>query len=136
MTERRSDRILSIVLSILIHAAIVGALLWGWWQYRQPTTTAPSLAIEATVQLRPRTGPGAGRLPGSFPYQRHRQSAGVPVNTADPHYPVDPDPQGASFPPDSADPPEYFPARPATTHQDPTLPAGNTPEPASRQRGS
>ncbi|MFI4865929.1 MAG: cell envelope integrity protein TolA [Steroidobacterales bacterium] len=49
MTERRSDRILSIVLSILIHAAIVGALLWGWWQYRQPTTTAPSLAIEATV---------------------------------------------------------------------------------------
>jgi colicin import membrane protein len=49
MTERRSDRILSIVLSILIHAAIVGALLWGWWQYRQPTVTAPSLAIEATV---------------------------------------------------------------------------------------
>jgi colicin import membrane protein len=49
MTERRSDRILSIVLSILIHAGIVGALLWGWWQYRQPTATAPSLAIEATV---------------------------------------------------------------------------------------
>lgn len=49
MTERRSDRILSIVLSILIHAAIVGALLWGWWQYRQPTATAPSVAIEATV---------------------------------------------------------------------------------------
>jgi colicin import membrane protein len=49
MTERRSDRVLSIVLSILIHAAIVGALLWGWWQYRQPTVTTPSLAIEATV---------------------------------------------------------------------------------------
>jgi colicin import membrane protein len=49
MTERRSDRVLSIVLSILIHAAIVGALLWGWWQYRQPTATPPSLAIEATV---------------------------------------------------------------------------------------
>jgi len=49
MSERRSDRVLSIVLSILIHAAIVGALLWGWWQYRQPTATTPSLAIEATV---------------------------------------------------------------------------------------
>jgi colicin import membrane protein len=49
MSERRSDRVLSIVLSILIHAAIVGALLWGWWQYRQPTVTTPSLAIEATV---------------------------------------------------------------------------------------
>jgi colicin import membrane protein len=49
MSERRSDRVLSIVLSVLIHAAIIGALLWGWWQYRQPTVTTPSLAIEATV---------------------------------------------------------------------------------------
>jgi colicin import membrane protein len=49
MSERRSDRVLSVVLSILIHGAIVGALLWGWWQYRQPTVTPPSLAIEATV---------------------------------------------------------------------------------------
>jgi colicin import membrane protein len=49
MTERRSDRVLSIVLSILIHAAIVGVLLWGWFQYRRPAATAPSLAIEATV---------------------------------------------------------------------------------------
>jgi colicin import membrane protein len=50
MTERRSDRVVSIVLSILIHAAIVGVLVWGWFQYRQPTVTAPSLAIEATVE--------------------------------------------------------------------------------------
>jgi colicin import membrane protein len=49
MTERRSDRVLSIVLSILIHAAIVGVLVWGWFQYRRPTATPPSLAIEATV---------------------------------------------------------------------------------------
>ena len=49
MTERRSDRILSIVLSILIHAGIVGLWLWGWWQYRRPAATPSSLAIEATV---------------------------------------------------------------------------------------
>jgi len=49
MTERRSDRVLAIVLSILIHAAILGVLLWGWFQYRRPTATPPSLAIEATV---------------------------------------------------------------------------------------
>jgi colicin import membrane protein len=49
MTERRSDRVVSIVLSILIHAAIVGALAWGYWQYRRPAVTTPSLAIEATV---------------------------------------------------------------------------------------
>jgi len=50
MTERRSDRVLSIVLSVLIHAAIVGVLLWGWLQYRQPRATPPRLAIEATVE--------------------------------------------------------------------------------------
>jgi len=49
MSERRSDRAVSIALSILIHAAIVGALLWGWWQYRQPAVTPSNLAIEATV---------------------------------------------------------------------------------------
>ena len=49
MIERRSDRVLSIVLSILMHAAILGVLLWGWFQYRRPTATPPSLAIEATV---------------------------------------------------------------------------------------
>jgi colicin import membrane protein len=49
MSERRSDRVVSIALSILVHAAIVGALLWGWWQYRQPAVTPQNLAIEATV---------------------------------------------------------------------------------------
>jgi colicin import membrane protein len=49
MTERRSDRVLAIVLSILIHGAILGVLLWGWFQYRKPTASPPSLAIEATV---------------------------------------------------------------------------------------
>jgi len=49
MSERRSDRVVSIALSILIHAAIVGALAWGWWQYRQPAVTPSNLAIEATV---------------------------------------------------------------------------------------
>lgn len=49
MSERRSDRAVSILLSFLIHAAIVGALLWGWWRYRQPTPAPQTLAIEATV---------------------------------------------------------------------------------------
>jgi colicin import membrane protein len=49
MSERRSDRVLSVVLSILIHAAIVGALVWGWWQYRSPKPAPQVLAIEGTV---------------------------------------------------------------------------------------
>jgi colicin import membrane protein len=49
MSERRSDRVLSVVLSILIHAAIVGVLVWGWWQYRSPKPAPQVLAIEGTV---------------------------------------------------------------------------------------
>ncbi|HEY2417706.1 MAG TPA: cell envelope integrity protein TolA [Steroidobacteraceae bacterium] len=49
MSERRSDRVLSVFLSILVHAAIVGALVWGWWQYRAPKPAPQTLAIEATV---------------------------------------------------------------------------------------
>jgi colicin import membrane protein len=49
MTDRKSDRVVSITLSILIHLAIVGALVWGWFNYRQPEPTPQSLAIEGTV---------------------------------------------------------------------------------------
>jgi colicin import membrane protein len=49
MSEPRGDRVLPVVLSILIHAAIVGALVWGWWHYRAPTPPPQTLAIEATV---------------------------------------------------------------------------------------
>lgn len=44
-----SDRVLSISLSVLVHAAILGALLYGWWQYHTPKPVPPSLAIQATV---------------------------------------------------------------------------------------
>jgi colicin import membrane protein len=49
MSERRSDRVLAVFLSLLIHAAIVGALVWGWWQYRAPKPAPQVLAIEGTV---------------------------------------------------------------------------------------
>lgn len=53
--ERRSDRFVSILLSVLVHAVIVGALLWGWWRYRTPPSPAPTLAIQAhVVQNNPR----------------------------------------------------------------------------------
>jgi colicin import membrane protein len=49
MSEPRGDRVLPVVLSILIHAAIIGSLVWGWWHYRAPTPPPQTLAIEATV---------------------------------------------------------------------------------------
>src|SRR5687767_2706135 len=50
MRERPSDRAASIVLSVLLHGAVVGVLAFGWWSYKsRPKPPAPTLAIEATV---------------------------------------------------------------------------------------
>jgi len=50
MAERRSDRWVSIALSLLLHAAVVGALAWGWWTFHEPAPTpVHTLAIDATV---------------------------------------------------------------------------------------
>jgi len=39
----------SITLSVLLHAALLGALAYGWLLFRQPPRPAPTLAIEARV---------------------------------------------------------------------------------------
>jgi len=52
-TEPKSDRVVSIALSVLVHGAIVGALLWGWWQYRTPRSAPDTLAIQATLTNTP-----------------------------------------------------------------------------------
>ncbi len=50
MTERTSDRWVSIVLSVLLHGALAAALVYGWWTYHQRSKPpTPTLAIEATV---------------------------------------------------------------------------------------
>lgn len=57
--ERGSDRLVSILLSVMVHAVIVGALVWGWWRYRTPPAPPPSLAIQAHVvrdSAQPRSG--------------------------------------------------------------------------------
>ena len=49
MSETRTDRVVSIALSVVIRAAILAALVWGFWHYRQSTPIAQTLAIEGTV---------------------------------------------------------------------------------------
>src|ERR1700733_5306310 len=50
MAERRADRWISIIQSVLLHALLVGAVAYGWWQFRPPTPPMPHrLAIEASV---------------------------------------------------------------------------------------
>lgn len=59
--ERPSDRWASIVLSVLLHGALVVAVAYGWWFYRHDRPT-PTLAIDATV-IDARSVPGLGNLP-------------------------------------------------------------------------
>jgi len=50
MAERRGDRWISIAQSLLLHAALVGLIGYGWWTFRDQTPPPPhTLAIEATV---------------------------------------------------------------------------------------
>ena len=49
MAERRSDHWISITLSVLLHGALVGALVYGWWMFHEQRRAAPTPAIQATV---------------------------------------------------------------------------------------
>ncbi|HET7756291.1 MAG TPA: cell envelope integrity protein TolA [Steroidobacteraceae bacterium] len=49
MAQRASDQWISITLSVLLHGALLAALVYGWWLFRQPRHPAPALAIQATV---------------------------------------------------------------------------------------
>ncbi|MDB6090483.1 MAG: hypothetical protein JWN85_3267 [Gammaproteobacteria bacterium] len=61
MAERASDRWISIVLSVLLHGALLAAVGYGWWSYKKERPQ-PTLAIEATV-VDARSLPGAGKQP-------------------------------------------------------------------------
>lgn len=47
--EPRSDRWISIALSVALHGALIAALVYGWLLFRKESRPAPSLAINATV---------------------------------------------------------------------------------------
>ena len=59
--ERASDRWASIVLSVLLHGALVVAVGYGWWSYKRDRP-APTLAIDATV-VDAKAVPGLGSPP-------------------------------------------------------------------------
>ena len=66
MKDAASDRILPIVLSVLIHAAIVAVLVWGALVYRRPRPVATTLAIEGTL-VSPAPAPAAAPAPPAEP---------------------------------------------------------------------
>lgn len=58
MTESRRDRWLSIALSVLLHGALIGLLVFGWLHFREKAPP-PTLSIDATV-VNARTLKGVG----------------------------------------------------------------------------
>jgi colicin import membrane protein len=49
MVQRASDRWISIALSLLLHGALLAALVYGWWMFREQRRAAPPPPIAATV---------------------------------------------------------------------------------------
>jgi len=49
MVQRASDRWISIALSLLLHGALLAALVYGWMMFREQRRTPPTPPISATV---------------------------------------------------------------------------------------
>jgi colicin import membrane protein len=90
--QRSSDRWISIALSVLLHAALLGALVYGWLLFRQPPRPAPTLAIEATV-VDARTVPGAQHAPPQVPPTPAAPPQPQPQPPAEPEGPPPPTPE-------------------------------------------
>lgn len=88
--QRERDRWVSIALSVLLHGALLAALVYGWLLYRRPPRPAPTLAIEATVvdartargALTPQPAPpAAAPQPQAPPPEPPPESVGPPQPT-------------------------------------------------------
>jgi colicin import membrane protein len=75
--QRVRDRWLSITLSVLLHGALLAALVYGWMLYRRPPQPAPTLAIEANV-VDARTVQGALREQPAAPAAAPQPEAAAP----------------------------------------------------------
>ena len=85
--QRVSDRWVSIVLSVLLHGALLAALVWGWLLFRRPPRPAPTLAIEATVvdarTMRGVAQPQRQTAPPTPPQPEPQEALGPPQPTAE-----------------------------------------------------
>ena len=93
---------MSIALSVLLHGALLAALVYGWMMFRRPPRPAPQLAIEATVvdartvrgavQPPPRPSPPAAPQPAPPP----QEPTGPPPPAREPTGPPPPTPEELS----------------------------------------
>jgi colicin import membrane protein len=107
MAQRPSDRWISIALSVLLHGALLAAVVYGWWAFRQHSRPAPTLAIEGTV-VDARTVRGLMQTPP--------QQAASPVQQP-PEEPVGPPAPPPQAPPEPEGPPQPTPEELAQREQ-------------------
>jgi colicin import membrane protein len=105
--QRASDRWVSIALSVLLHGALLAALVYGWMMFRRPPPK-PTLAIEATV-VDARTLRGAVHAPPEAP------PPAAPEPSPQPPPPPPPPPQEPLGPPPPT--PEELARREEQRHQ-------------------
>jgi len=95
--ERRSDRWISAGLSVLLHGALIGALIYGWWTFHHQPAPPPTLAIDATVV-------SSKSLKGGPAGVEHKPSPSPPQTVSPP--PVqEVQPQTVTPPPQTTPPP-------------------------------
>lgn len=92
MSESRSDRWLSIGMSVLLHGGLIALLAFGWWHFRHPPAPAPTVAIDATV-VDARTLKGAGTAATPAPKPTPAPPQVPPPPAAQPEGPPTPTPQ-------------------------------------------
>ncbi len=107
--ERRSDRWLSVALSVLFHGALLALIGMGWWHFHRPTPAVPQLAIDATVV--------DGRALAKAQAARAAAQHPTPPQTTPPPPPAPPAQQTVVPPPPTVTPPEQTgpPAPPKPT---------------------
>jgi len=101
--ERRSDRWISILQSVLLHAAVIGALAYGFYAYKKlPKPPAPTLAVEATVVE-------SDDLPSAQAPVEQPASVPEPVPEPEPDVESEPEPAPEPPPPEEQGPPSPTP---------------------------
>ncbi len=79
MTESRRDRWLSIALSVLLHGALIGLLVFGWLHFKEKAPP-PTLSIDATVvNARTLKGVGFATQPSPEPKPKPAPAQPAPV---------------------------------------------------------
>ncbi len=119
--ERRSDRWISTALSVVLHAALIAVLIYGWLSFRREPKPTPNLAINATV-VGPQALNGSGAVAKPIPHTQAPKPA--------PAKPPPPPPVPAQTPP--AQPLAQPPAQPLVDEQ--TVPP--PPDLAARQEAA